>query len=521
MSFSPAPTPRPSIEQMLNEMRACAHHLERGQAEAPLTQQVDFLLKPLSAEVLTIIVAATDVELAARAAGWMSGTDQAERSFHGLVELPMQVGARATHLVFVNLNTGHVPTTGLLARLLGEPCLLFAVTAQNKPLTSAARETLELLSANCCCHVQANFQDAPNAFPLLALPGIALEPITVIPSVPAPAHLFDDRSSNLRGSIASATRLRRALAIHDMLHDREQTEVRLLQSRQKRDLRIERAAPAAENDDRRTLEGLKAFTGEEFSRVTTSLRESGRRAGLRGGEMAGFLDQLISSLRTEDLNREEAGRKLRLRLREQAAEELKERFAENLKALIGADVAAVSDALTRVEGEIDRQLGQQGIVAPVINRPKLQQLWEPIEEGLHIDTRYRGEMPKRGFLQRLGEGRRVIFLFLMAGSLVGGFMGFNIRRAAGMGPVFLLLFLAVVGYTFYSWKDEDKEILDNELSKLKDVLSSDFTRLLQDALRERQTRLQTILEDARREAMQVLEAIQREVAASVVGETEF
>jgi hypothetical protein len=152
----------------------------------------------------------------------------------------------------------------------------------------------------------------------------------------------------------------------------------------------------------------------------------------------------------------------------------------------------------------------------------MEPIWGPIDELLHLQTRYAGEIPRRGFLQRLGEGRRVVFTLLMVGSLVGGFMGFNIRRAAGMGPVFLLLFVGVVIYTYFSWRAEDRAVFETELGRLREALSMDFSRLLSEVLRERQNRLQAAIEDVRRDVGVSIDAAQREAAAgaAAAGEQE-
>jgi hypothetical protein len=546
MSFTPAPAPKPSLELLLRDLRVSAEYLERGQADTPLLQQVEALLRPRPPGSLTLILAAPDATRAAQAATWALGISVPDTAFQDPVEIllsddadaptglpegpygrPLRLAvanARPTTLVIVALDHGRAHVAALLTRMLSEPTVLVAVTAHDQPIAAIVRETLELLGANCCGHMHAHFQASPGLVPSLSLPGPMLEKIGVIGNQPSPAHLFDARSDVLRVGLSLAARLRRALAVHDMLQDREQTEMRLLQSRQKRDQRVDRAVPVGNDGDaRRALEALKGSVAEEFARLAVELRESGRRAGLRNGELLGFLEQLIGNIRPDDLEREEVGRKIRLTLRDSVADELKERFTENLKTLIDADLAAIVACMLRVERNIDEELLSRGVhtSGPRLQRPTAAQLWAPIEEGLHVDVKYRGEMPRRGILQRLGEGRRVIFLFLMMGSLVGGFMGFNIRRAAGMGPVFLVLFFIVVGYTFYSWKVEDKDNLETELAKLKDMLSMDFARLLTDALRERQARLAVLVEEGRREMTAGLDMTQRETVASAAGDAEI
>ena len=91
---------------------------------------------------------------------------------------------------------------------------------------------------------------------------------------------------------------------------------------------------------------------------------------------------------------------------------------------------------------------------------------------LDLDIKYRGEIPRRGFMQRLGEGRRIVFVGMMALSLVGSFVGFNVRKAAWAGVVFLLLFLGAVAFTYRSWRHEEEESFGKEIERVRESVSA-------------------------------------------------
>jgi hypothetical protein len=135
--------------------------------------------------------------------------------------------------------------------------------------------------------------------------------------------------------------------------------------------------------------------------------------------------------------------------------------------------------------------------------------WDRVAGLIDPDIRYRGEIARRGFMQRLGEGRRLVFVGLMIVSLVGGFVGFNVRRAAWAGVACLVAFVGAVAYTYRSWRRDDRELVEREMEKVRAAVTTELARVATDVLRESQAWMQQALEAAKAQALVRLEELDR------------
>jgi hypothetical protein len=147
--------------------------------------------------------------------------------------------------------------------------------------------------------------------------------------------------------------------------------------------------------------------------------------------------------------------------------------------------------------------------------PDERALREVMAEVLKVQVRYKGEMPKRGFMQRLAEGRRLLFAALMTLSLFIGLLSGNSNARtllAPFGVLFLLVFIGGVLWTYRSWKKEDVEKLEKEVDKVREQLRGEVQRLITDAQREKLTRLVDHFDQLRREVSRRLDDFARQVS---------
>lgn len=548
---SPSP-PGLGLRQALDDLQRAAGVLERGQADTPLADELARIQGLGPRDPLTIVILATDEETRARALSWALGLSASDREpllATPPVRIPdLQVGPRqpGEPLPPAGDLAGRISAAGGAGLTVGLPAALETLVICPAPADVVARSTRltgsrlvivaqrvrqdpselqaavdELTSAGAVLwRVAFQGPTDPSLRPGLPPAGVvALAPISVADDLTPEANLISGpRAQDVRRQIAALEQARAGLAASEMIGDRRQAEERLLQARQRREVDQARPADAATPDDesRQRLDRLKGQVAEELGRLTQDLRDSGRRAGLRNSEIYQLSEELLGNLRGQDLAQEPAGKKIRLSLKPEVAEELKARFTEALKGQIEADAERIRLAVARLDEAFDRAGAEMGVPERMRMGPPdvVDEIWTPIEEALHLQVRYRGEMRKRGFVQRLGEGRRLLFVVLMVLSLIGGFLGFNVRRMTGLAPVFLLVFLGAVGWTFYSWRKEDDINFDDELLRLRDVLSPELSRMLGDVLRERQARLQGVLEDVRRNALGGIDTLQRAAGAA-------
>lgn len=557
--------------EMVQQLHSLAVQLERGQAETPLADRAAALLEePDSA--LFLVILSLDPQARAEVVTWLIGPqhhsvavklaapqdwveirlqergysletlDAGRREFDaagtfadalanldslgtGMVE-PIRL-ALAAPLPLRNLHLLVAPESALLLRstgILGDlvqraPILLLARSAAYRPNPLDLQALQMLASSVVALWPIAVGPDVPP----LPLSGGKASPAGLALLPPLQLHLegqflpdFIVRGPGhpLRQALAGIALARRAASLMDILEERHQTDLRQLQSRQTREARLERSADsgAREQDLKLAFDRYKLQFTDELTKLMRALREGNRRALLKTSPLARTLEELLASLQGADLQREAATKTQRLTLKPEVLEEFRRRLARTLRQQLDEECVLIRDSLEELRRGAEDTLAAAGATQGglALIPPDNRALWEPLEEMLELDLKYRGEIPRRGFLERLGEGRRVVFVVLMVLSLAGSFVGFNLRQAAWAGVLFLILFIGSVLYTFRAWKRLEQEELRKEIERLRETLSMEINRMLNDILREKLNFLQQQLDEIKREANHRLDTALRE-----------
>lgn len=255
---------------------------------------------------------------------------------------------------------------------------------------------------------------------------------------------------------------------------------------------LEIASNSADLDERqqgqrKSLQRFKERAGEYIKQL-----QGRSRHNLAGQNVYPQLaDRLLENLHTEDLLRSRDHKAYRLELAEAPLARLKEGAWQAISA-------RHHDEVDDFIAHLDKTLGETGLkpqsfaVATGTRLADAENTLTGIDSLaslLDFKTRYRGEMQQRGFLKRLGEGRRVVFMLLMVFSLFGSMIGFNYRDYAIVGILFLAVFFGAALYTTISWKKDDRHQMQKELDKARDQIRMDLLRAISDVERERINRL--------------------------------
>lgn len=570
-------TPRAVAQQL----RAIAEQLERGQAETPLVDQADALLAPPDSSLAVVLLG---LQPAARATAltWLVGPqhhsvtislsepldllevrlqergysletasrgksdfDSAERLASAFADLgsaspdlaePIRLALAAPpplrnlQLIVTRDSATVLRYPAILGTLVNRaPVLMVAAAGDYRP-TPDDLDAIQMLAGAVAGIWPVVVGAAPAAAPIwlrpLAAAGPTVLPVSVLTEGGSflPDFIARGPTHPLRQSLSGIALAQRASSLVDMIQERFETDLRQLQSRQKREARLERAADGAakEQDLKLVFDRYKLRLNDEFNKLLQSLREENRRAVLKSGELAQVLEQLLASLQAADLDRETSSRTIRLSLKTEVLVDFRRRLSKALRYQLDEECVLIRDSLEETRRSAEGLLAETGAVnrSLALTPPDNRALWEPLAEMLELDIKYRGEIPRRGFLQRLGEGRRIVFVAMMALSLVGSFVGFNVRQAAWAGVAFLVLFLGTVAFTYRSWQREEEEGFDKEIERVRESVAAEFNRVLNDILREKQGRLQQVLDDIKRQAVSRLDAALREAQLNLAHGTE-
>ncbi|MBX9608530.1 MAG: hypothetical protein K2Y51_20090 [Gammaproteobacteria bacterium] len=270
--------------------------------------------------------------------------------------------------------------------------------------------------------------------------------------------------------------------------------------------------------DRGTLEGLRAQTGQSHQHALRRVNEIFKRSAVPGGRLHTTINRELDRLGERELAFEQGRRAVRVSLRAEVQDEL----AAALREDCGLDLAAAHETLRDMQAALTRQLreSQHGHFAALVDGleppPDPGTLLDRHGESFQPGVRYRGTLPRRGFLQRLSEGRRSVFTVLMFCSLFGSFLGFNWRNYPLLGWIFLAGFALAVSFTYRAWREEDDERIGDELERLRDALRPELRRIASDACRELLGLHLEWLEQQRRQLTAMLDERFRQLQASTL-----
>lgn len=554
-------------------MRDLSRALEQGEAESPLVRFAESLAAPPDAKAV-VFVLALDAMARGDVLGWLAGPQHHSVAVrlvdpHGLLDVSLQergyslveaggrrdfddaerfaealrqAGAEHSDLLSPLRLAVAAPTPLCNVRLLVARDARTVASSTQWPALLSRQSAILLVAANAGHSLT---EDDMRALQALAGSVAIVWPVVTSQAVGDPAWVRALRSGEppvlptsvlsgdaglvpdfivqgmrhpLRQWLQRLSGAQTALSLAGMLAERHEFDKRQLQSRLQREALLDKAAQAQHKApvDKAVFDALKQQAADDTARLMQVLRDRHRRVLLRSGEIGRQVEALKSSLQPADLEREPSGKVIRLTLKPDVVATFRRRLVGMLQREVDEECVLVRDLLDETRRSAESRLAAAGASdasLPMV-APDAGSLWEPLAESAEIDVRYRGEIARRGFVQRLGEGRRIVFVALMVGSLVGSFIGFNVRQAALAGVVCLLLFLGTVAYTYRSWKDDDADSLDKEIDRVRDSVAAELDRSLNEMMRSLQSRWQAFLDDTRRQAHARLDATLRDTTSA-------
>jgi len=242
------------------------------------------------------------------------------------------------------------------------------------------------------------------------------------------------------------------------------------------------------------------LASETISELVSSVRERSRKAVARGSWLWSFQGNALNQIGPESIAREERRRVIRLSVNEEQIRGIEASFLRTFKGMLSKELEALRTELNGLCRALELQLALPRC-SLTYDFPSDNSVWNDVAGYAAIDVRYRGEIPRRGFMERLAEGRKVVFLLLMIGSLAGSFVGFNLRQSGLIGLVCLALFVGTIAWSYKSWSDEELEVIDRETDKLTDLVETAIVKTTTDALREAANGVIAALENARKQLL--------------------
>lgn len=405
----------------------------------------------------------------------------------------------------------------LLTRLVRSAALLVIIAEPEYSLTESDRVVIQDLLA-----------EIPAAWPMLLVDELAdaslpnqgwwkslratlvLPPRLLTTHVAAPMpQFFTEIDDPQRELLRQLHLLHRVQLARQALADHYEQTLQQLQVRHKREKQRGEPVDGNRKDNAGEWNTLRNRFAQEVQRVQKLLEERSRRRLLPGSDHDNRIRELTEGIRTEDISLEKGYKTSRMVLDERLAHAFEQEMRQLAKQALREDIALMDQ---EVKGAFESgaaaalTLAGHGVT---LDRPALdeREIWADLKESMHVEFRYAGEMRNRGVLERIGEGRRTLFVLLMLVSMLGYF-GVNLRNSPLlpwlMGPAFL----AAVAWSYYAWRREDRQHIEKELAKVRNEALQVARRLVSELERLKLKRLGDYLDRARNAAQQQLEAVQ-------------
>lgn len=304
-----------------------------------------------------------------------------------------------------------------------------------------------------------------------------------------------------------AGRLKQAV---DALAARQRQDMRLLE--QKRPANTAQGS-GARNETRRLWDQLRQALEDTCHEIRKTQEAAIGRFTLAVSPVWQDLQQRLEAITLADLNMNESHSRLILTLKEGVVKEFNESVLQHSKALLKEQWLQWQEQARNIVVHSNGQL--QALASPGLSEPNLPsrgELYDALAERSGIHINYRGEMPRRTFVDRLSDGRKVIMGMSMVVMVLGGLgtalWGIDLRAMlATLAP---LLFLAAFIYTYIVWPREDAERMDKELERIRDGIRSELKRLMGEIQRAVQGLVNDMSDSQRRRWQNELKDLQQQ-----------
>ncbi|WP_226661485.1 hypothetical protein [Microbulbifer aggregans] len=338
-------------------------------------------------------------------------------------------------------------------------------------------------------------------------PQINLPPKLITTHVEAALPEFLTSPENtLRQALQLLLLSRKAETAVEAVNERLTQEIRQLENRKKREARKSQSSTAS-GPDMGFGSQLRSHLGDGIADINKKLQEKARRSDTGTGNSGQQLKQFVDSLKIDDLAMENGYKSIKLSLSHRYQQELTRFLRDALKSGVKHDAETLDNSLDTLHRSLTNEFKSQTGVEPSLSMEQLDKsrLIDDLTRAVNLEMRYQGEMPKRGFFQRLSEARRAAFVIVMGVSLLS-MMGLgNLREAPLLGIVVFMVFIGAFIFSYYGWKREDQERLEKEVTRVREEVLSNSRRILAELVREKQSHIADFLDRTKKQWQSVLD----------------
>ena len=306
---------------------------------------------------------------------------------------------------------------------------------------------------------------------------------------------FSDTGSALKQHVETTRHLRQLQSTFQLVSEALDQERTSLRNKQRLQVAGFSQRNHQDQNIRKALDEIKTRLQDDLDALKRSIEDQGKKDLMPGGELYEPLKALADGISSDDLERSHAGNTIRLGLHPDRQVEFRGELLRQGRRLLEKDLAILHEAVDLTVEDINNRAemltGFRKKIA--VEYPDFQKMWDSVVSLAHPEVRYRGEMPKVTFGARLMSARQGMMWVMMAGMLVTGVTAFSSGRGDAQqirGFLYALMvpvFLGGLLYSFRSFRDKEKQMLDKESEKLREGVFQELRKVMSEILRQEQS----------------------------------
>ena len=467
---------QPQFQLLAKSASETSARLERGQAEKPITTAIQQLQDPdqeqsLQISLLNLDNSAKDTLLSCLDGSWNNVQLKVVESIEHLQAHPGAYQKFCTH--------GHV------LMIVGK--MKYELTESAVAVLSNLIENFEVVWPTIVeSHSSPDAEGWWTHSTFLSHVGL-LAPLFFSSETPGNGSgVLTEESSSLRCALLFERQVRTLQGAILNLADRQQRERNALDIRQQlleKQLKAINSRQAVINE-KEVVEIREQFT-EQLTDIEKEVCLKSDRAIQPLGKLTNLMRQNVSQLRIEDLDKQESATLLKLSVNGRHLAAINRTVEHVLREELTTDVANILNRLQQLNQEASNRMSNAlGGSATLSTAPLLESsIWRTVENLMAIGKESHIELARKGIFDMLTAGRQKVFILIMFVSLMGRMGLPNLFQTGLMRTGFGLFMAAVlIGSMInavFVWRREKESQSEKEMSKIKDTLFSDGSKVIE------------------------------------------
>ncbi|MGI8908210.1 MAG: hypothetical protein ACR2IE_17190 [Candidatus Sumerlaeaceae bacterium] len=327
--------------------------------------------------------------------------------------------------------------------------------------------------------------------PVVNEEGVLQEP----PSPPTIPDVLTNPANACRQTLQVITHARKLGSAVEAAGPRCETELKKLLTTQiplaQKDKELE--AQAKSKDTKAELDAIKNLLDEELGDIQAFVEDTNLRLTQRRGKFVTGVRDLVESVSEDDFEDIQGVKTIRKALTQDFVDRMLSVVSRDVREQLKSDCTEVTKRIKDLNDELDEILtrirgSKAHLELPV---PDEKIIWHFMKNEICITARCEVERPKKGLLTIIAAGRKMLMPIFMTLGMVG--FG-SVRKSMQQDRwQMILLVVGACTYAYFEAKSEQQEKFEKELEKIKDTLSNETGKIINDVQKEKVSRIITYL----------------------------